>query len=195
MAIEAILFDIMGTVVTEPFEADIPRFFGLSLEELIRVKHPTAWVDFEKGLIDEQAYGQTFFTDGRTLDIEALKQALVGSYQLIEGVAPILDRLKARGLPMHALSNYSPWYKLIEAKLGLSRWMDWSFVSCDTGHRKPDPEAYLGAARRLNLAPEACLFIDDRRQNVRAAEAVRMQAIHFVGAESLRAGLNERGLL
>ena len=52
MAIQAILFDIMGTVVTEPFEADIPRFLGVSLEELIRVKHPTAWVDFERGLAD-----------------------------------------------------------------------------------------------------------------------------------------------
>lgn len=195
MATQAILFDIMGTVVTEPFEADIPRFLGVTLEELIRVKHPTAWVDFERGLIDEVTYGQTFFTDGRQLDLEGLKRALVDSYQLIEGVEPILSRLKARAVPLHALSNYSPWYQLIEDKLALSRWLSWSFVSCHTGHRKPEPAAYVDAARALGLPPEACLFIDDRRGNVRGAEAVGMPALHFRDAVTLEAELRARGLL
>ncbi len=195
MVTEAILFDIMGTVVTEPFEADIPRFLGVSLEELIRVKHPTAWVDFERGLIDEHTYGRTFFTDGRTLDLEGLKRALVSSYQLIEGVEPILSALKARAIPLHALSNYSPWYQLIEDKLALSRWLSWSFVSCHTGHRKPEPGAYLEAARGLGLPPEACLFVDDRRGNVRGAEAVGMPALHFTSAAALEADLRARGLL
>ncbi len=195
MVTEAILFDIMGTVVTEPFEADIPRFLGVSLEELIRVKHPTAWVDFERGLIDEHTYGRTFFTDGRTLDLEGLKRALVSSYQLIEGVEPILSALKTRAIPLHALSNYSPWYQLIEDKLALSRWLSWSFVSCHTGHRKPEPGAYLEAARGLGLPPEACLFVDDRRGNVRGAEAVGMPALHFTSAAALEADLRARGLL
>ena len=48
-----LLFDIMDTLVRDPFYEDVPAFFGMSLKELIDCKHPTAWAEFEKGLIDE----------------------------------------------------------------------------------------------------------------------------------------------
>jgi HAD superfamily hydrolase (TIGR01509 family) len=191
----ALLLDVMGTLVHEPFVEDIPRWLGMSLEELIRVKHPTAWIDFERGLIDEHTYGATFYTDGRTLDLAALKGALVESYRYLDGIEPLLADLRAAGHAAYALSNYSPWWRLIEDKLRLSRYLEWRFVSCDTGHRKPEPEAYLGAARALGLPPEACLFVDDRGGNVRAAQALGMPAIRFTDAASLRAALQAHGVL
>lgn len=33
--------------------------------------------------------------------------------------------------------------------------------SCELGVRKPHPERYLAATRRLNVQPEECLFIGD----------------------------------
>ncbi|KAB1209517.1 hypothetical protein CJ030_MR6G007363 [Morella rubra] len=48
-----LLFDIMGTIVRDPFYEDVPAFFGMSLKELVECKHPTAWIQFEKGIIDE----------------------------------------------------------------------------------------------------------------------------------------------
>ncbi|XP_048227382.1 flavin mononucleotide hydrolase 1, chloroplatic isoform X2 [Ricinus communis] len=48
-----LLFDIMDTIVRDPFYHDIPNFFGMSFEELIECKDPTAWIEFEKGFIDE----------------------------------------------------------------------------------------------------------------------------------------------
>jgi len=48
-----LLFDIMDTLVRDPFYQDVPAFFGMPFKELIDVKHPTAWIEFEKGLIDE----------------------------------------------------------------------------------------------------------------------------------------------
>ena len=96
---------------------------------------------------------------------------------------------------MHALSNYPCWYRLIEERLQLSRYVAWSFVSCETGVRKPAPEAYLHASRTLNVAPERCLFVDDRERNCDAARAVGMDAIVFRSAEQLRQELARRELL
>ena len=107
----------------------------------------------------------------------------------------LLGELRQRGVPMHALSNYRPWYARIEARLSLSRFLEWSFVSCDTGVRKPDPRAYLGAARRLGVSPGECLFVDDRPENCTGAEAAGMPAILFEGAASLRQALTTRGIL
>lgn len=49
----------------------------MSFKELLAVKHPTAWVDFELGAISEQQMLQSFFSDGRPVDGEALKAMLV----------------------------------------------------------------------------------------------------------------------
>ncbi|KAL0318129.1 UNVERIFIED_CONTAM: Flavin mononucleotide hydrolase 1, chloroplatic [Sesamum calycinum] len=48
-----LLFDIMDTIVRDPFYHDVPAFFGMSMKELLECKHPTAWIEFEKGLINE----------------------------------------------------------------------------------------------------------------------------------------------
>jgi HAD superfamily hydrolase (TIGR01509 family) len=172
-----LLLDVMSTLVTEPFEQDIPAFFGMSLAELLAQKHPTAWVEFEHGTLTEEEYAARFFADGRPLDLAGFKAMMRRSYELMEGTAELLEELKAAGYPMYTLSNYSPWWHLIEEKLQLSRWVEWRFVSCITGVRKPHPEAYLIAARELGVAPGECLFVDDRQKNVDAAIAVGMRGL------------------
>ena len=45
-----LLFDVMGTLVHDPFECEIPGFFDLTREELVRRQHPTNWIEFEVSL-------------------------------------------------------------------------------------------------------------------------------------------------
>jgi len=191
---KVLLFDVMDTLVWDPVWV-MGDFFDSPLEELWAVKHPTAWVDFECGKIEQQQFLDSFFTDGRSYDQEAFLQLFVDGYRWMDGVEDILRQLSASGVVMHALSNYPIWWKLIENKLALSRYLDWTFVSCITGVRKPDPEAYLGAARTLQVRPESCLFIDDRTRNCEAAEEAGMDAIRFRWASQLADALKERGLL
>jgi HAD superfamily hydrolase (TIGR01509 family) len=190
-----LLLDVMGTLVHDPFFEDMPAFFGMSFEEMLEAKHPNAWVEFELGKLSEEEFLPRFFADEREYDHAAFRAHVRGSYRWLDGVEPILRDLAARDVPMHALSNYPVWYRWIEEKLGLSEYLEWSFVSTEVGVRKPDPEAYLGAMRRLSVKPEACLFIDDRDRNVDAARAVGMEALRFENAEALRAELSKRGVL
>jgi putative hydrolase of the HAD superfamily len=44
---------------------------------------------------------------------------------------------------------------------------------------KPEPAIYLHAAEGLRTAPENILFLDDRTENIEAALAIGMQAIHY----------------
>jgi mannitol-1-/sugar-/sorbitol-6-phosphatase len=46
---------------------------------------------------------------------------------------------------------------------------------------KPDPEGYLTAARRLGVAPEACIVIEDTPAGVDAARAAGMRSIAVAG--------------
>jgi HAD superfamily hydrolase (TIGR01509 family) len=190
-----VLCDVMDTLVHEPFHREMPAFFGLTPEELVEAKHPTAWVEFELGQLSEQEFLVRFFRDGRGYDRAAFVRAVRAAYRWLPGMEALLAALSARGLAIHALSNYPCWYRMIEERLGLSRYLAWSFVSCETGARKPEPRAFLGAAARLGVAPEECLLIDDRERNCAAARALGMEAIRFTSAPELGQELARRGHL
>jgi FMN hydrolase / 5-amino-6-(5-phospho-D-ribitylamino)uracil phosphatase len=191
-----ILWDIMDTLVRDPFFTHVPGFLGLSFEELLHKKHPSAWLEFELGAIDEASLFQRFMRDGSPIDGPGLKRCMRNAYAFVDGVEPLLAELKARGVEMHALSNYPTWYQLIDERLQLSRYLELSFISCKTGLRKPAARAYLGACEALDRAPSECVFIDDREPNTRAAQALGMLGVHFTGdVGALRAVLMARGLL
>jgi putative hydrolase of the HAD superfamily len=85
---------------------------------------------------------------------------------------------------------------LCDARLGVTRWVKPSFVSCHTGVRKPDAQAYLGACAALGVEPAQALFVDDREPNVSAARALGMDTLLFDGnVAALRRALAERGLI
>ena len=185
----------MDTLVHEPFHHEMPRFFGLTLTELIEAKHPTAWLEFERGELSEPEFLGRFFRDGRTYDHAAFVRAVRDAYRWVPGMEALLRELRARGYAIHALSNYPEWYRMIEERLALSRYLEWSFVSCATGVRKPDAAAFLGAAASLGVAPAECLLIDDRERNCAAARALGMEALRFTSAAELSGELARRGLL
>ena len=50
-------------------------------------------------------------------------------------------------------------------------------ISAEVGLHKPQPEIYRLAAERLEVEPDACIFVDDLKENCEGAEAVGMTAI------------------
>lgn len=175
----------------------MPKFFNLTFKELLDAKHPTAWVEFERDLINEEELFAKFFKDGRSFDGKALVEMMVDYYDYIEGMEPLLARLQAAGYPLHLMSNYPMWYRHIEAKLKLSQYAPWTFVSCDgpmRGLRKPALEAYQVAAASLAVEPARVVFVDDRQVNVDGAVAAGMRALRFQSAAQLEQELLQLGL-
>jgi HAD superfamily hydrolase (TIGR01509 family) len=191
----ALLVDVLGTLVHDPFYVEVPRALGMTLQELLRVKHPTAWVEFELGRLTEEEFLPRFFADGRDFDRAALVGSFARSFRFLEGIEPLLEELCEAGVRPHVLSNYPIWYRRIEEQVRLSRFAEWSFVSCHTRLRKPDPQAFLHAAHALGRDPTDCVFVDDVERNVAAAARVGMVALRFTGAAALRQELSSLGLL
>jgi HAD superfamily hydrolase (TIGR01509 family) len=159
-------------------------------------KHPTAWSRFEVGELSEPEFLATFFRDPRPYDTEAFRLCVRNAYAWVDGMQDLLAEHKSSGTSMHVLSNYPEWYLWIEERLRVSAYAPWTFVSCRTKVRKPDPEAFLRAARHLDVHASACLFVDDRAINCDAARAVGMPAIQFDGdVDALRDHLRARGLV
>lgn len=171
----------MDTLVRDPFRDVMPSFFGMTLREMMDAKRPEAWAQFERGELSEAEFLSRFFADGRAFDHAGFCAAIRDSYTWQGGMEPLLARLKAQGHVMHALSNYPVWYRWIEERLELSRYVSWTFMSCRLGLRKPDPAMFERVAAELGVPPGECLFIDDRSKNCEGARAVGMSAVEFTG--------------
>lgn len=187
-----LFFDVMSTLVHDPIFTAGPRVFGVdAVRPLFDWLDPQAWVDFELGHIDEATYFERWRRPGApAVDVETFRAAMYADYAWLPGIEDLLRDLAAAGVAMHALSNYPPWWRRIEAKLGLSRYLDWTVVSCEVGVRKPDPAIYTLAANLAGCLPQEGIFVDDRATNVHAAQAVGLRGIEFDGdVGALRARL------
>ncbi|OJY32325.1 MAG: hypothetical protein BGP11_02860 [Rhodobacterales bacterium 65-51] len=117
--------------------------------------------------------------------------------EAIEGTWALMDRLHARGLAIHAITNWSAetWPAGIAAHPRLGYAFDVTVVSGQEGILKPEARIYARLCDRAGLEPGDCLFIDDSLKNVEGARAFGMQAEHFTTPEALEAALTARGLL
>lgn len=190
-----LLWDVMGTLVHDPFYEEMPEFFGLSFEDLLTKLQPGPWVEFELARRSEDEFLRDFFRDRRDFDHRGFVRTVREAYRWLPGMEELLAELEEAGHTMHTFSNYPEWYRMIEERLRVSRFARWSFVSCLIGHRKPDRDAYAHVVRALDVPPESCLFIDDRASNCEAARAAGIRAIRFDGVDSLRADLRAEGVL
>lgn len=190
-----LLFDIMDTVVYDPVAHEIPSFFGMTTEQLFAKRDPTAWRSFEVNAISEAECLNRLFAAAPPFDHNAFVNVVREAYRYVDGMEDLLIELSSKAVEMHALSNYSSWYHLIEDRLKISRFMSWTFVSFETGVRKPAPEAYQNVIAKLGGPANRFLFIDDREINCAAARAVGMHAIRFTSTPELRQALVTRGLL
>ena len=68
------------------------------------------------------------------------------------------------------------------------------YYSCDFGTGKPDPGLYLQIAELCETDPAACLFTDDKLENVEGARQAGMQGIHFVSEDQFSRDLRSLGV-
>ncbi|MEL6915222.1 MAG: HAD family phosphatase [Pseudomonadota bacterium] len=115
----------------------------------------------------------------------------------ITGTWDLLHRLKARGVPVHAITNWSAetWPEGVKAHPELGAVFGETVVSGQVGMLKPSVEIYRLLCARADVAPESCVFIDDGFHNCLGAKAAGMDAIRFTGPEALEAALDARALL
>jgi HAD superfamily hydrolase (TIGR01509 family) len=191
-----LIFDLMDTIVVDPFFYLIPDFFGLTMEELLKLKDPDSWPAFELGEIDEAEYFRSFFraeSGLRVEDPEKLKARLFDSYRYLEGMEQLLEELRAAGARLWVHSNYTPWVREIRTRLKLDRFFSGYAMSYELKARKPDERAYRKALARIGEEAKNCLFIDDRETNVRSALVVDLRGVTFKSAPQLRGALLEYG--
>lgn len=127
---------------------------------------------------------------GEILDYEFDRNAIRRAFASILG-DPIagMDRIVERAALNHTValvSNTNPIHMaLAEANVPSVASLPIRFLSYELRALKPEPAYYDKVLRGLAFRPEEVVFIDDRRENVDAANAAGMSGILFQSPEGL----------
>ncbi len=182
MSIQAIIWDFGGVLVRT--EDPAPRTalgaeVGMSAVDLERhVFGSEAGKQAQLGAVDGNQYLDQVAGDFH-LDPQDFRERFFGGDQLDEILMDYIRGLRPAyrtGLLSNAMSDLreliSGFYPIIDA-------FDSVTISSEHGAVKPDARIYEIALHSLNVSAAQAVFIDDAPENVAAAQALGMQAIHF----------------
>jgi len=199
--IALVLFDLGGVVC--PFDqpsrlATLAADCGLAPDEVDRRIWGAGLARaFDAGdYTSEQWYLAVRDRLGLHMDFARFVEVVLAALTTDEAVLTLVDEVRARR-PTALLTDNPPLLRDAMATRfpAVARRFDPMLFSCDLRALKPSPEAFHAALARLGERAERVLFIDDTEANAAAARALGMDAIHFTGADALRAALVERGLI
>ena len=96
---------------------------------------------------------------------------------LIAGAGEAVERLAARWPLGLASSSNRPLIDAALALSGLDQFFAATVSSEEVARGKPTPDVYLEAARRLDVAAERCLAVEDSHSGIRSAKSAGMRVI------------------
>jgi 2-haloacid dehalogenase len=114
----------------------------------------------------------------------------------IQGTVDVLAELRAAGIRLVALSNWSEeLFPVARERFDFLAWFEGILISGEVGVNKPDRQIFEYLVERFGIEPATALFIDDSLANVATATALGFRAIQFTDAAALRLELVRLGLL
>lgn len=121
----------------------------------------------------------------------------------IEMLSPVIDHsvrllrsLRRAGHPVLALSNFGvETLKIAEREYPFLEEFDRRYISGVLQLSKPDPAIYAHIEADCEVPPASLLFVDDKPENIEAAQARGWQTHLFDGPEGWAARLVHEGLL
>jgi len=200
--IQAIIFDYGNVLIEWNPRFVYNRYFQDDPEGM---EHFLKEVDF-MGWNAHQDKGRTFKEGVADLSTQFphhshLIQAYHDNWKDSIGVAhwetvAIMKQLKAKGYPLYGLSNWSPeTFPYAREKYDFLNLLDDMVISGYVGYVKPEPEIYHIILEKIGMPAQDCLFIDDSLPNIKQANTMGFNTIHFASPEKLKKEITQLGLL
>jgi 2-haloacid dehalogenase len=199
--VESVVFDLGGVLIDWDPKYLYRKVFASEKEVdefLASVATPEWHLEQDRGRTVEEA---TALLLGQYPRYKTEIEAFYGRWEEMfgepmEDSVQVLREVRAQGLPLYALTNWSAeLFPATRKRLEFLSWFDEIVVSGDERAIKPDREIYEALVRRTGLNPANAVFIDDRPANVRAAEDLGFVGLEFKDAAGLREDLVRQGVL
>lgn len=178
----AVIFDLDGVIVdnNRAHEIAFRKFLGKHGKTL----RENEYREKIAGMHNEEIFPYLFPGQPEKHEIfakqkeEVYREIYAEDIRPVNGLLDFLDELEQEGVPI-ALATNAP-QENITFVLTHTRTMPYFKEIVDSSmvrRGKPDPEMFLLAGRKLGLAPERCVVIEDSLPGIEAARAAGMKVV------------------
>jgi putative hydrolase of the HAD superfamily len=195
-AFQAVVFDFFGTLTRSvrrgPQHAEIARALGCDPAAVVSVLDRTFQIRASGRLgsaeatlrwVTEQAGGRPRTAQLRAA-VPARVNALKADTRLRADAESVLRSIKQSGRRTALISDCTHELPAFLPSLPIAPLLDVNVFSVEVGRCKPDPQIYLEACRRLEVAPEHCLYLGDGgSRELTGAAAVGMTAVRLAAPD------------
>jgi beta-phosphoglucomutase len=176
--IKAILFDMDGVLLDS--EEYICRAGMMMFKEKGYDVSPDDFLEFT-GMGENRYLGGVAEKNGIPFELEKDKartyeiyaEIVAGKLEAFYGVIEFIEKCRSRGLKLAVASSADPPKVEINlAEIGIpSSTFDTVVTGLDIEHKKPEPDIFINAAKKLGVNPSECLVVEDAVSGVAAGKA------------------------
>jgi putative hydrolase of the HAD superfamily len=188
-AIRAVIFDfggVLGLPQDPARVATMASLCGLSIEQF-RSAYGVDRSELDRGTLSADTYWSWIMQSGGVepdpeLIARIEHEDSLGWTGINQVVVDWSAELRAAGYLTAILSNMPTAKLSFMRATGSFNWINMfrpAIFSCDYLIVKPEPEIYRLCLKKLAVDPDRCIFLDDVLQNVEAARALGINAVHF----------------
>jgi epoxide hydrolase-like predicted phosphatase len=144
------------------------------------------WHLLEKGVIDFATYFERITEKapavlGKAIDLDSYGRFMRSSspgvhWMVVHKIRALKDAGLRLGLLTNNIKEFGDHWR---ATFPIDDLFEEVVDSSHVGMRKPDREIYELTCSRMGITPSEAVFVDDNRDNIAAARAFGMEAVHF----------------
>lgn len=191
-----IIFDFGGVLVGHQTDADqegLAKLAGMQPDRFSE-RYWSHRLDYDKGLLSRAEYWQTVARNGGgTLALDRIERLADLDNKSWMHFDPLMwkwiGQLRSAGQPVAMLSNMPQDLGHALKKTDKLHQFNQVTLSYELGSAKPEPAIYEHCLAGLGTVPHQTLFLDDRIENIQAAEMLGIRAIHFTDRDKVLAKL------
>lgn len=198
--IKAIIFDLWGTLGSNKIglSSTLRKFYNIEnvsnyirlYEESIQLRN---W-DTEEAMAESYLKAFDVPVSKKNIDffIKTVKDGLKTSY-LLDGMKELLEKL-SKDYKLVLLSNTNNMSTNILTQWNVRDLFTKEIFSCYIGSLKPSKKNFDIVCKELNVKYEECIFTDDMKENIIAANSLGIKGIHFKSVSQLKEDLIALGV-
>ncbi len=172
---KAIVLDMYGVIVKQTGDDFVPyiqrTFPNLCPEDIY-----TPWFKADEGELTSLDIWNILGFGG---DLEKIEKEYLDTLEINEGFFDFASSTK-KYYKLAIISNDSSrWSQYIREKFDINKYFDVVSISGDLKIKKPDERIFKHTIEKLGCVASECVYVDDRRGNLTAANKIGMSTVLF----------------
>lgn len=172
---KAILLDMYGVIVKQTGDDFVP-YVQQTFPELDPEKIIKPW---NKANMGEWSSLEIWATVGFRGDLEKIERNYLDTIKLNDGFLDFIKAVRNKYKLAIISNDSSRWSKYLREKFNINQYFDVISISGDLKIRKPDERIFRLTIEKLAVDAAECLYVDDRRGYLGAANRLGMNTILF----------------